>query len=138
MVAALQGGEAALDVRLEIGDVFETDGNAQEVRVDSGARAFRRGDAAVGGGRRMSDRRLDVAEIRGDRQQPRGVDEAPGSGLITGNFKRDDAAEGRLLPARQRVLGMGRKARVVDARDAALVFEPAGDGERRCLVRVHA
>ena len=91
------------------------------------------------GGRRMRDGGLHVAEVGGDRDEPRRVDDPPGRLAAALHVERDHRAAGALLALRQRVLRMGRQAGVVDALDMlGCVSSQRASSSARGRLREHA
>src|SRR5690606_16765628 len=78
----------------------------------------------------MSDRRLHISQIRGDRHQASRVDESPRCITTTFYLERDDAAERRLLTLGELVLRVRRQPRVVHPAHFRLLLEPTRQLER--------
>src|SRR5262249_39655673 len=69
--------EAALEVRAQVLHRFQTHRDAQEAFADPSAGTRFGRNASVGGGGRMRDGRLGVAEIGGDGNHAGRIDDAP-------------------------------------------------------------
>ena len=112
---AADGGEPAREVFLEVLDVFQAHRHADQFGRDALRAALLLGETAVRGRGRVHYGGLGIAEVRGDREQSRRVDEAPCRWLPAGDREREHAAEAALLAAGERVIGMRGESRVIHA-----------------------
>ena len=99
--------------------------------MPAAARCFGR-DAAVGGGGRMGDGGLGVAQVGGDRDHAGRIHHAPGGVLAALDLERDDAAAGFLLLHRQRMLRMRRQAGVIAPAPPAAALPASAPVPARC------
>ena len=126
----LERGERLVDVGEDVVDVFDADGEADEVGGDAGGPELVVGELAVGGAGGVQDAGARVGDVRHDGRELEAIHEARGGGAAALDAEGDDAAGavGQVLP-RQRVEGVAFEAGVVDPGDARVLFEVFRDGE---------
>ena len=66
------------EIRFDVLNVLQTYRNANQVLSDTRGLALLITEPAMSGGRRMHDGGLGIPKIRGDRQHPGAIDNAPG------------------------------------------------------------
>src|SRR5512139_3571964 len=86
---------------------------------------------------RMSDRRLGIAQVCGNRNHAGGVYDIPGRSTTALDLEGHDGPSRTLLPGRELMLGVGGKAGVVHLSDARMRFEPARELKRVARLRLH-
>jgi hypothetical protein len=79
-----------------------------------------------------------VAQIGGNGEHLRGINDAPSGGFAAFDFKRDNAAAGFLLAHRQFVLWMRGQSGVKHACHIRLLFQPARQLQGIFAVRLHS
>src|SRR5712672_3667650 len=122
---------------LQIPHRLEPDGDAQQTFRDPGARAGFGAYPPVRGRAGMRNRGLGVAQVRRDRDHPRGIDHPPRRLAPAFHDERDYGASRALLAHRERVLRVGREPRVVHALHPRMRLEPQGELERASRLRLH-
>ena len=119
---------------VEIGDdvanVLDADRQADEFGRDAGCGLLLYGELLVGGGGRMNDEGLGVADVGNERKKFEGVDELLARFVTTLDAEGDERAlaVGQVF-LRARVVGAGVEAGVVDPIDAGMLLKMLGDGE---------
>src|SRR5688500_1936891 len=129
--------ERLLEVRNDVVDVLESDGDPDQPRRDRNTCALLFGELRVGGRCRVGDDRPAVTEIAGVGRELERVQEAPRAAQII-EVENDDAAAPRHLSTGECVLGMALEERVANAPPASVSIEMAGDTERAGDVALHA
>jgi hypothetical protein len=82
----------------------------------------------VGGGGRVGDGALGIAQVGGNGDHASGIDHLPCLRLATLQLEREDAAVAALLRGGQRVLRVRGEARVVYPLYPPLLLQPLGQG----------
>src|SRR5260370_23038926 len=82
----------------------------------------------MGGGCRVGDEALRIAEIVRDVDEPQRVEKAKAALLAAGDVKADETAALLHLPTREIVLRVARQPGVKHPRDLGMGLETAGDG----------
>src|SRR5690606_4267195 len=80
---------------------------------------------------------LGIAEVRGNRYQPCGIDKAPGLFLASAYPKRQDASPTLLLTLNQRMIGMRRQSAVEHLLHLWLGLKPGGNFQSILAVSPH-
>ena len=122
--SGLERRQTARQIRLQISQVFKTDGNADQVVTNPCIGPFGRCQTAMGSGRRMGNGGLGITQVGGDGDHPRGINKAPGSLFATLDLKADHGTEGTLLTLGQFMLRMAGQACVILVLDAWLLLQP--------------
>src|SRR5690625_3626914 len=130
--------ESAAQVGLDVGDVLQAYRDPYQVFGDARGSLLVVVEPAVGGGGRVHDRRLGIAEVGGQRQDARTVEYLPGLVTTALDTKRQYTAEMTLLLAGQIVAGVVRQAGIKHALHRRVVVQPAGQCQRVVAVRLHA
>ena len=110
----LRSREAAREILLEIVHFLEADRDAQQPIPDPRRLALLRGQATMRGGRGVGDGRLGITEVCRNRDQARGIDDAPRGLAPAVELKGEQSAEALLLARRQRVLRVAVETGVIN------------------------
>ena len=120
----LYGREALLQIGDDIVDVLGTDGKTDRRLRDTLIGELLVGELAVGRGRGMDDKALDVRDVREKGENLQIVDEGEGFFLAALDIKgKDGRAAVREVLLIQRVVGMFGKRRMVDLRDLRVMAQ---------------
>ncbi len=103
--------------------MFQAHRDAQDARRDAEARAVVFGQTRMGGGRRMADQALGVAQIVRDIDQRQRIGDPERRVLAAFDLEGHQIAETRHLALRQLSLGMTGQARVPNALDLRLALQ---------------
>ncbi len=85
----------------------------------------------------MGDGGLAVAQVRGDRNQPRRIDETPGTFLAAADFEAEHGTKALLLTPGQFMLGVAGKPGVIHPLDTRLLLQPFGQRLRARAMGLH-
>lgn len=127
------GGEAGLQIGLDVVDVLETNRQAHQAGRDTGCELLLGSELRVRGGGRVDDEGLCVAHVGEVREELHVVHHVE-AGLTTALDAKDHYAAKAVLEetGSNLVRGVILESRVADPRDLGVVLQPLGDGE--CVV----
>lgn len=127
-----------LNVRPEVFDVLDADGEADEAIGDAGgfADVFRDGGVCHGG--RMADEAFDAAEALGLGKEMQSADEGERAVLRVAEVGEQHAAAAGHLLLRERILWVAREEGIAHGLHALVFFESGGERERVGVVPLHA
>src|SRR5688572_3876609 len=134
---------ALLEGVFQLGDqiihVLDAHREPHQAVVDTETRAHVLGQRGVGHDRRMLDQALHAAEALREREQAAALKEAARRSEAASKHRGHHAAVALVhLLACQQMLWMRCKARVDNARDLGMLFEPRGDVHRVAAMALHA